>query len=106
MILARVLLLLAVVGLAYFGFNRFHAAADASSFVAAMFGVAASSLFVLFLESWRRPKITIEIEKVPPPLHLGRKWLRVVVRNENTPLPIKLFLDRQPAILTSAKIVS
>jgi hypothetical protein len=103
--IARVLLLLVAMALAYFGFNRFHGAADYSAFIAAVFGVVASSLFVLFLESWRRPNIVIEIERVLPPRHNGRQFLRVGVRNENTPFLIKFFLDRQPALLTSARIV-
>lgn len=92
-------LLAAVVALGYLGLG------DRNSFFASVFGIAASAVFVLFLEALRRPKISIVAERGLPPHHDGRRFLRVLVSNAPTVWFMKPFVDRQPALLTSAQIV-
>jgi hypothetical protein len=84
--------------LAYFGFQTDHKA-----FVSSLFAAFLSAFVVFFVESMRRPQLSIVKEITPPPTP-GRKFLRVHVENRALSWPLKLILDRRPIYQARARI--
>jgi hypothetical protein len=74
-------------------------------FLTLLLGALLSLLFVLFVEKWRKPALTLTIEHTPPLRPDGRKFLRVLVRNKPVGKLLSFFTTRQPALMCKAHLL-